>query len=88
VPDIQPTAPADVENDLIGTLRHLGYGEIRHRDGRWQPMAEANGRFVGATADQVHIIDRKGAPTCRLVDAETGERVGTARLSCPVGADR
>ena len=73
---------SDIRDDTAGTLMHMGYGEVRFRGGDWQPLESVNGEL--GTTSETEIIDRKGAPTCRLVDAETGERVGKARLSCPL----
>jgi hypothetical protein len=69
-------------DDAVGTLSRMGYGEVRFRGEKWQPLSAVNGE-LGTTAE-TEIHDRKGAPTCRLVDGDTGETVGTARLSCPV----
>jgi hypothetical protein len=72
----------NIRDDVAGTLAYMGYREVRFRDGEWAPLSAVNGE-LGTTAE-TEIHDRKGAPTCRLVDGETGERIGTARLSCPV----
>jgi len=48
----------------------------------WHPLSEASGRY--GTTNDTHVIARKGRPTCRLVDVETGELVATARKSCPL----
>jgi hypothetical protein len=76
----------DIRDDVAGTLRFTGYREIRVRGGEWRPIADLNGEL--GTTGETEIIDRKGAPTCRLVDADTGETVGRARLSCPVDPGR
>lgn len=78
--------------DVLGILEHLGYGEIRPEDTErsasapdvadWRPLSEVNGRF--GTTDETHILTRKRKATCRLVDAETGQLVATARKSCPL----
>jgi hypothetical protein len=73
--------------DVLGILEHLGYRELRPEDteqsaGEWRPLSEVNGRF--GTTDETHILTRKRKPTCRLVDAETGQLVATARKSCPL----
>jgi len=73
---------SDVRDDTAGTLRYMGYGEVCFRGGEWRPLEAVNGEL--GTTSETEIYDHKGAPTCRLVDADTGERVGTARLSCPV----
>lgn len=75
---------SDIRDDTAGTLAHMGYGEVRIRGGRWRPLESVNGG-LGTTAE-TEIHDPKGKPTCRLVDGETGETVGTARLSCPINA--
>ena len=62
----------------------MGYGEIRFRGEDWQPLESVNGEL--GTTSETEIHDRKGTPTCRLVDGDTGERVGRARRSCPVSA--
>jgi len=72
----------EIRDDTAGTLAHMGYGEIRFRGEEWQPIGQVNGE-LGTTAE-TEIHDRKGASTCKLLDGETGERVGTARLSCPL----
>jgi len=74
-------------NDVVGTLKHLGYRELRPEEsapGRadWRPIEDVNGRF--GTTDETHVISRKGRPTCRLVDPATGQLVATARKSCPI----
>jgi len=73
--------------DVLGTLEHLGYGEIRPETtapdvADWRPIKEVDGRF--GTTDETHILTRKRKATCRLVDVETGQLVATARKSCPV----
>jgi hypothetical protein len=73
---------SEIRDDTAGTLRFTGYREIRFRDGEWKPLEAVNGEL--GTTSETEIIDRKGQPTCKLVDGETGERVGTARLSCPL----
>lgn len=74
----------DVRDDTAETLRFMGYGEVRFRGGRWRPLGSVNGE-LGTTAE-TEIHDPKKEPTCRLVDGETGEQIGTARLSCPINA--
>lgn len=70
-------------NDTVGTLSRMGYGEVRFRGEGWRPLSAVNGE-LGTTAEtEIHVS--KGRPTARLLNGETGERVGTARLSCPVG---
>jgi len=76
------TGTSDIRDDAAGTLAHMGYGEIRFRGGDWQPLESINGE-LGTTAE-TELHDRKGFPTCKLIDGDTGERVGTARLSCPL----
>ena len=73
--------------DVLGILEHLGYREVRPEGsapgrGEWAPLSEANGCY--GTTDDTDIISRKGRPTCRLVDRETGQQVATARKSCPL----
>jgi hypothetical protein len=73
--------------DVQGILEHLGYREIRlegsapDSDGApdWRPLSDVNGRF--GTTDETHILTRKRKPTCRLVDAESGELVAMAKRS-------
>jgi phage terminase Nu1 subunit (DNA packaging protein) len=71
--------------DVLGVLKHLGYGGIRPETttpdvADWRPIKAVNGRF--GTTDETHILTRKQKATCRLVDAETGQLVATARRSC------
>lgn len=67
--------------DVRGILEFLGYREICPEDvGEWLPIKSVNGRY--GTTDRTEIIRRKGAPTARLVDRETGELVAMARRSC------
>lgn len=73
---------SDIRDDTAGTLAHMGYREIRFRGEDWQPLDAVNGQL--GTTSETEIHDRKGQPTCKLVDGDSGERVGTARLSCPV----
>jgi hypothetical protein len=74
----------DIRDDVQGTLRHLGFCELRPTGGdEWAPLDRVNGQF-GTTAETT-IIHRKGEPTARLVDRESGETVATARRSCAVG---
>jgi len=77
--------------DVLGILEHLGYRELRPETEQsasapgatdWRPLSEVNGRF--GTTDETHILTRKRKVTCRLVDAETGQLVATARKSCPL----
>lgn len=73
--------------DVLGILEHLGYREVRPEGsasgrGGWRPIEDANGRF--GTTDETHVISRKGRPTCRLVDRDTGQLVATARKSCSI----
>ena len=77
--------------DVLGILEHLGYREVRPETAApggdpeaagWHPLSEASGRY--GTTNETHVIARKGRPTCRLVDVETGELVATARKSCPL----
>lgn len=69
--------------DVRGILEFLGYREIRPEDvGEWLPIKSVNGRY--GTTDRTEIIRRKGAPTARLINAETGKLVATARKSCPL----
>jgi len=73
----------DVRHDVAGTLRFLGYGEIRTADGgQWRPLDAVDSRF--GTTDETEILSRKNRPTCRLLDRETGERLATARKSEPI----
>lgn len=74
---------SDIRDDVHGILEHLGYGEVRTAAGDvWQPLESVNGQY--GTTSETKIIDHKGQPTCKLVDGESGEHVGTARLSCPL----
>jgi hypothetical protein len=73
--------------DVLGILEHLGYREVRPEGSapgasEWEPVSDLNGRY--GTTDDTHVISRKERPTCRLVDRETGQLVGTARKSCPL----
>lgn len=71
---------SDVRGDLIGTLQHLGYQEIRLCGEDWQATESVQHRFT--TTDETWIITESGSPTVRLIDPETREQVGTARRSC------
>ena len=66
-------------NDAKGVLQYLGYDEIRDRDGgEWKPLEAVNGQL--GTTDDTHLIRPQNNPhLCRLVDPESGERIGTAR---------
>jgi len=66
-------------NGVIEVLDHLGYDEIRLRDGSWQPLSEMNGAF--GTTDETYVIQEDKRPRIRLRDPETGEEVGRARRS-------
>jgi hypothetical protein len=77
----------DIRHDVHGTLRFLGYGEIRTADGgQWKSLEAVDGRF--GTTDETEIVSRKNVPTCRLLDRETGEQVATARKSEPIRRDK
>ncbi len=74
---------SEIRDDVKGILEYLEYGEIRPADGdQWQPLGSVNGEY--GTTSETRIISRKNVPTCRLVDAETGEQVATARKSEPI----
>lgn len=73
--------PNAIRDDVQGTLRHMGFHEIRpSENGTWTPT-ETVDRY--GTTSETKIVHRKHEPTCRLVDAETGETVAVARRSCP-----
>jgi hypothetical protein len=64
-------------------LEHLGYHEIRGAgESDWRPTEAVNGRY--GTTDETHVLVWKRKATAALRDAETGERVATARASCPL----
>ena len=74
--------PNAIRDDVQGTLRHLGFHEIRPSEtAAWTPT-ETVDRY--GTTSETKIVHRKHEPVARLVDAETGETVATARRSCPV----
>lgn len=74
---------SEIRDDVHGILEHLQYGEIRTAgNGEWKPLEAVNGQY--GTTSETKIISRKNRPTCRLVDAETGEQVATARKSEPI----
>ncbi len=74
---------SDVRDDVAGTLRFMQYHEVRTvSGGEWEPLEAVDGRFGTTSETEVHVS--KGRPTARLVDGDTGETVGTARLSCPM----
>lgn len=73
----------EIRDDVAGTLRFLGYGEVKPEEtGEWQPIEAVNGEY--GTTSETKILSRKNVPTCRLVDRETGEQVATARKSEPI----
>lgn len=77
----------EIRDDVSGTLRFLGYGEVKPAEtGEWKPLEAVKDKY--GTTSETKIISRKNVPTCRLVDADTGERVATARKSEPVRSRR
>lgn len=74
-------------NDAKEVLKHIGYTEVRdRREEGWKPMEAVNGRY--GTTDDTHLIVPQeehqpddGTKICLLIEEETGERVGTARMN-------
>lgn len=65
-------------HDVKGVLDFLDYDQLRPAGGEWQPLSEVNGQY--GTTDETHLIrHRQEDGVMRLVDAETGEQVATAR---------
>ena len=68
-------------NDVIKVLDHLGYHEVRLRDGSWNPLSETNGAL--GTTDDTYVIQEDERLRIRLRDPETGEEIGRARRESP-----